>query len=541
MERNRIQWIWILSLVAGCAIIGLQGYWLFNQYRYNTVQTAEELETKVYATWDKYKNQQKSNSKDKQSYNSNLNQHSILFSHQDELTSLTQWDIVLTFGPDFLVSSPSSETTWSDEKKTEMLKEISLLMEKADNLETTKEQQTSDDASATRHDEEISRDSILQKIHELKHQPWTVETEHRDSLIIKKFGLITGEKKEVVYDAVDMYTRFRKHPFRKSELDSLITAATQIPTMQTDTTTLPPDSVLWAPKSVCSSKLVSPTLTIAIPYNILEKKVVNLTIPIPPNKILENMFWQILITLLLIILLGTAIAIQIKVIAEQMRINQLRQNFVNTTVHELKRPVQTLKAIVAFLQNEESESGQMLDDARRETDNLTAYLQKLQEVNDGENISDSIHLTHFDFTPLVLECTDAIRRNTPKPLHIYFRLPEEKAMVIADRMAMGNVIINILENAVKYSGDKPDLKIRIEVNARTLRLSISDNGFGIPRSEQGKIFKPFYRVTNGQTGTLPGMGLGLSYVKMIVDAHNGRITVDSELNKGTTISIELPL
>jgi len=104
-----------------------------------------------------------------------------------------------------------------------------------------------------------------------------------------------------------------------------------------------------------------------------------------------------------------------------------------------------------------------------------------------------------------------------------------------------NVVTNLLDNAVKYSKDKPTIELSISNTTSDFSLSVKDNGIGISKENQKKVFDRFYRVSTGNVHDIKGFGLGLSYVKLIVEQHGGSINLSSELNKGTIFSIILPL
>lgn len=114
-------------------------------------------------------------------------------------------------------------------------------------------------------------------------------------------------------------------------------------------------------------------------------------------------------------------------------------------------------------------------------------------------------------------------------------------IITADRMHLVNIIDNLLENAVKYSRQSVDIEIDYRKRDNdNIRISIKDNGFGIPQSEYKNIFEKFYRGRRGVENNIAGMGLGLAYVRMLVEAHRGIIRIESELNNGSTFIIELP-
>jgi len=119
-------------------------------------------------------------------------------------------------------------------------------------------------------------------------------------------------------------------------------------------------------------------------------------------------------------------------------------------------------------------------------------------------------------------------------------LISEKPEINADPMHIRNIINNLLDNAVKYSGEKPEITIETKNLVEVLQVTVEDNGPGISRHHQKRIFDSFYRVPTGDLHDVKGYGIGLSYVKKIVEAHNGRITLESEQGRGTSFKIFLP-
>jgi two-component system, OmpR family, phosphate regulon sensor histidine kinase PhoR len=116
----------------------------------------------------------------------------------------------------------------------------------------------------------------------------------------------------------------------------------------------------------------------------------------------------------------------------------------------------------------------------------------------------------------------------------------EHPEIKGDEVHITNVIFNLLDNAVKYSKEIPEIKVKTENRKDFVVISVQDRGIGIPKEHQNQIFDRFYRVPTGNVHNVKGFGLGLSYVKKIVDSHNGNIKVESAVNKGTKFSILLP-
>jgi two-component system, OmpR family, phosphate regulon sensor histidine kinase PhoR len=114
-------------------------------------------------------------------------------------------------------------------------------------------------------------------------------------------------------------------------------------------------------------------------------------------------------------------------------------------------------------------------------------------------------------------------------------------VIHGDKVHLVNVVTNLLDNAVKYSRETPEITVYASNTAKQFRLSVRDRGIGISKDNQKKVFDRFYRVSTGNVHDVKGFGLGLSYVKLIVEQHSGSITLSSELNKGTQFDIILPL
>ena len=116
-----------------------------------------------------------------------------------------------------------------------------------------------------------------------------------------------------------------------------------------------------------------------------------------------------------------------------------------------------------------------------------------------------------------------------------------KTIFLGDELHLGNVIVNLLDNALKYSEEVPEIEIDTEVLAGNLQISVSDNGIGMSKDVQRKIFERFFRQEGGNIHNVKGHGLGLSYVREIIEMHSGLIRVDSQLGEGSIFTIELPL
>ena len=234
---------------------------------------------------------------------------------------------------------------------------------------------------------------------------------------------------------------------------------------------------------------------------------------------------------------------QIKTIVKLTRLDKMRNSFITTMIHELKRPITTLKMCVSGIDNDKMmEDSQLRHEMASETrialDNLAAYFSKLRDItfNNVEQIP--LHISSFNLANLAEEVSKSIALPSNKHVTFENKIPKDLD-ISADRTHMTNIIINLIENAIKYSGQEVTIGISTESTVDGIAIKVSDNGNGIPIGSQNKIFDRFYRGKASST-EIPGMGLGLAYVKLLVEAHGGDITVESTESIGSTFTIKLP-
>ncbi|NDV42657.1 sensor histidine kinase [Flagellimonas sediminis] len=217
-------------------------------------------------------------------------------------------------------------------------------------------------------------------------------------------------------------------------------------------------------------------------------------------------------------------------------------DFINNLTHELKTPVFSIGLASKILEEGISEQKKpVVELIRRETDRLRSHIDKVLELASLESGKKLMQFKELDFKPeLQRICADFKILADSENLIFDYELLGDKYWIKAEKFHLENVIANLLENAKKYSDDPV-----IKVNAQTLKgrlfISIEDNGQGIPKSDQKKIFRKYYRIKNGDVHKIKGYGLGLSYVQKIVRMHRGKIAVESELGKGTKFILSFKL
>ena len=343
-------------------------------------------------------------------------------------------------------------------------------------------------------------------------------------------------------EALNRFTVDHQHPFQKERLDSILKsrdiAAQSIITTKADT-------MIWQPSMQTKGSILQPVMQVSYPYDIFEGQEVVVTTAISISPVIRKMAYTLLITILLSFFLIFCLVYQILTIRKQRHIEAIRQEFLHTMIHELKRPISTLKMCVSFMGNErmmqDAESKQrILSSSHHELDNLTSYFSKLRDITFCDSAKIPLVKSRFSMRSLIEECIG--KQNIPNGKEVKMNIVAQDELEIrADRMHLANIVCNLLENAIKYSAEA--VTIRIDYRMREdgmVQITVADNGIGIEKADQRYVFNKFYRSESAKDKAIPGIGLGLSYVKLLVEAHGGCISLDSTEGKGTTFTIIIP-
>jgi PAS domain S-box-containing protein len=230
-------------------------------------------------------------------------------------------------------------------------------------------------------------------------------------------------------------------------------------------------------------------------------------------------------------------------LAKERELNELKSRIVATVSHEYRTPLTTILSSAQLLERYNSQ----LTSEKKQThfqriQASISYLTKLVEdmllVNQAETGNLEFNPVPLDVAILVRDVIAEFQSSTTPPV-ILLRYQGAYQDVVLDERLLRLILRNLLSNAIKYSPDKKEIQLALVCEASQLVLRVTDAGIGIPTAEQTDIFNPFFRGSN--TGTIPGVGLGLVIVKECVDLHGGEVVVESEVGKGTTFTVTLPL
>lgn len=232
------------------------------------------------------------------------------------------------------------------------------------------------------------------------------------------------------------------------------------------------------------------------------------------------------------------------VILKQKRLSEIQKDFINNMTHEIKTPVSIISASAETIRNPSivEQPQRLINYANiiiEESNRLKLAIDRVLSIADTDRII-KYNTDRINIHNLIEEVTNSICNQSKKNINLKFNFKAKNYSVLGDEFYLSNLISNLTENAIKYSGDDLIFQIESKNVGNCIELAFTDNGIGIDKKYLTKIFDKFYRVPTGNLHDAKGFGIGLSYVKQIVKLHKGNIKVNSELNKGTTFVIQLP-
>ena len=224
----------------------------------------------------------------------------------------------------------------------------------------------------------------------------------------------------------------------------------------------------------------------------------------------------------------------------------MRQESVNVMTHEFKRPISSAVAMVStipfYLKKKETDRVlEYVNNIEIALNKLTYYTKRIQQISNNEKSNVILDKTKVEIVPFF----ESLRQRYVSPeehgrrIIVNVEFKTSKKVIDVDPLHFSNVMDNLVENAIKYTVATPVI-ISIDVTDTMndeLKISVTDNGIGISTADKKHIFDKFYRAKRTETKNKTGFGLGLTYVKSIVEAHGGTISVNSELNKGSEFVI----
>lgn len=496
MEK-RIKTLYIITIIAILAFLGMQGYWLYNRYEFSLKEYERGLSERIMGCVEEYNDIRRRTSDNRKDY--------LKESGEDNV---------------FTVPTFSLKQEYGDTVKTTRTAKISTYQFSAHEL--------------------LGLEPGTPLSEEQKNKAMDLaQTQMKTAADSVVFDASGAKDENEAWVATQNVQTERKCRFTIEGIDSVLNKAD----IQAQVVLSKADSMVWSTTEEFHSSVFSPKISLTIPYSQLEGLTVRIISKINPLDVLPGMWQTLLLSLLVSVLLIVCLVLQFSTVLKLSRIDRMRNSFVSTMIHELKRPISTLKMCVSGLNNERmmedrDAKREILSETRNALDNLSAYFSKLRDItfNNVEQIP--LNIQSVNLHNLFENVADATARPADKEVDIQNNIGKDLE-VSADRSHLFNILNNLVENAIKYSGQVVEITATATEDNGAVEISISDTGNGISSGDLKHIFKRFYRG-KATAGDQPGMGLGLAYVKLLIDAHGGDIAVESTEGEGTRFTIKLP-
>lgn len=271
-----------------------------------------------------------------------------------------------------------------------------------------------------------------------------------------------------------------------------------------------------------------------------------LIVPNFKSIVFKQMKWMIIGSVFFTLVIISAFYVTVHALIRQKKLSEIKNDFINNMTHEFKTPLATISLAVDALRNNkviedrtrmEYFSGIIKEENKRMNKHVETILQAALMDRQEVQLSRSPVHVHDLIKDVISNYTLQLQ---DKEGRIELDLSADVDLINGDVVHFRNLISNLVDNAVKYSKDKLVLKISSMNYGKNLVLRFEDNGIGMTKETVRRIFEKFYRAHTGNLHNVKGFGLGLSYVKTIIDAHDGRIKVDSSPGKGSSFTLEIP-
>jgi two-component system phosphate regulon sensor histidine kinase PhoR len=300
--------------------------------------------------------------------------------------------------------------------------------------------------------------------------------------------------------------------------------------------------------SVHNQRMVFPLISNITELNDAEPfETLSIVIPDYRAVVMKQMRWMIFGVIFFTLIIVSAFYITVRTLLVQKKLSEIKNDFINNMTHEFKTPLATISLAVDAMRNEKVVqdreksayfSGIIKEENRRMNKQVETILQAA--LIDRQELQLKLQPLHVN--QVIRRVLDNFKLQLEE-IHaqVILQLDEGYDMAEADEVHFTNLISNLVDNAIKYSREKLSIRIQTLRTGKHMIIRIEDNGIGMTKETQRRIFEKFYRAHTGNVHNVKGFGLGLSYVKSVADAHNGRIKVESTVGKGTTFTLEIPL
>ena len=293
--------------------------------------------------------------------------------------------------------------------------------------------------------------------------------------------------------------------------------------------------------------LISPSGSAA--ENIVSDEYLIVVVPNLKSIVIKSLRWNIAAAVLFSIIIIAAFYLTARTMLRQKKLGDIKNDFINNMTHEFKTPISTISLAVDAMRNEKviqnkEKLNYFSSIIKEENQRMNRQVETILKASQLEKQEVDLMLKPVHAHEVIKEVADNFTLQLEeKNGKAELMLNADNDWIDADEVHFPNLINNLIDNAVKYSKENvpPFVKITTQSNDKELMIRIEDNGIGMSKETLKKIFEKFYRAHTGNIHNVKGFGLGLSYVKTMVEAHGGEIKADSTLGKGSIFSLQIPL
>lgn len=242
----------------------------------------------------------------------------------------------------------------------------------------------------------------------------------------------------------------------------------------------------------------------------------------------------------------TSFFLFLRLVLHQKKLADIKTDFINNMTHEFKTPIATINLatdniLTPYVIEHPDRIKPFLEIIKEENERMNKQVEKVLEMSLIDKKEFSISPTSVDLHSVITKSVDMIQLLlSENKCSLTTQLNAKRPVINADKLHITNLLVNLLENAIKYSKDDCKITVSTQSNNKGVTLKILDNGIGMSKEQQKHIFDKFYRVSTGNIHNIKGFGLGLCYVKAVTDAHKGTINIKSKLGQGSEFSVFLP-
>ena len=281
--------------------------------------------------------------------------------------------------------------------------------------------------------------------------------------------------------------------------------------------------------------------------NLVPQEVLMIIVPNQNTIVLKELTWFILGSIVFTFIIIAAFFLTLRTLLIQKKLGEIKSDFINNMTHEFKTPLATISLAVDALKNEKvvadkEKTAYFTGIIKEENKRMNKQVETILQAALLDRQEVQLNLKKLSANELIKNAVN----NISLPIHekggkLEINLNATKDYVMADEVHFTNFVNNLLDNALKYSKEIPLIKLTTTNTGNLIRIKIEDNGIGMSKETVSRIFEKFYRAHTGNVHNVKGFGLGLSYVKTMVEAHKGTIKAESTLGKGSSFTISFPL